>query len=154
MNLLIPYHRVLYKLTRKKETKKGKEHMMTTLIDTTILTAMNTIKTGTYHDVYDWIVYQWWFTNDNNVNNVITNVLNMIPDYTVMRMVMNSMVNKNLIKPTGSMAYGPDGKLHTVYKLTTVGYNQLMSMTSSYDFYSEDDEPYVKNKYNNVPLSI
>ena len=122
---------------------------MITPIYTTILNAMNTIKTGTYHDVYDWFVYQWLLDN-----NAITNILNIITDDTVMRMVMNSMVNKNLIKPTDSMAYGPDGKLHTVYKLTTVGYNQLMSTPDSYGFSYEYDDPYVKNEYNNVPLSI
>ena len=122
--------------------------MMITPIDTVVLTALNTIKTGTYHDVYNWIVYQWF-------NNALTNIHNIIPDNTVMMMIiMNSLENKNLIEHTDNMAYGPDGKLHTMYQLTAYGYNQLMSMTDSYDFYSDDSDPYVKAKYNNVQVQI
>lgn len=121
--------------------------MMITSIDTVVLTALNTIKTGTYYDVYNWIVYQWF-------NNALTNIHNIIPDNTVMIMIMSSLENKNLIEHTDSMAYGPDGKLHAVYQLTTTGYNQLINMTDSYDFYSDDSDPYVKAAYDNVPVSI
>lgn len=121
--------------------------MIITPIDTVVLTALNTIKTGTYYDVYNWIVYQWF-------NNALTNIHNIIHDNTVMMMIINSLENKNLIERTDSMAYGPDGKLHTVYQLTTVGYNQLMSMTDSYDFYSDDSDPYVKAEYDNVPVDL
>ena len=129
---------------------------MITPIDTVVLTALNTIKTGTYHDVYDWIVYQWWFNNafTNIFNNAFTNIHNIIPDDTVMMMIMSRLENKNLIEHIDSMAYGPDGKLHTVYQLTTTGYNQLMSMTDSYDFYFDDSDPYVKVDYDNVPVDL
>lgn len=90
--------------------------MMITPIDAVVLTALNTIKNGTYYDVYNWIVYQWF-------NNALTNIHNIIHDDTVMMMIINSLESKNLIERTDSMAYGPDGKLHTVYKLTTVGYD-------------------------------
>lgn len=90
--------------------------MMITPIDTVVLTALNTIKTGTYYDVYNWIVYQWF-------NNALTNIHNIIHDNTVMMMIMNRLENKNLIERIDSMAYGPDGKLHTVYQLQSVGYD-------------------------------
>lgn len=90
--------------------------MMITPIDAVVLTALNTIKNGTYYDVSNWIVYQWF-------NNALTNIHNIIPDNTVMMMIINSLESKNLIERTDSMAYGPDGKLHTMYQLTTVGYD-------------------------------
>lgn len=121
--------------------------MMITSIDAVVLTALNTIKKGTYYDVSNWIVYQWF-------NNALTNIHNIIHDNTVMMMIMSSLENKNLIERIDSMDYGPDGKLHTVYQLTTTGYNQLMSMTDQYDFYSDDSDPYVKAEYDNVPVPI
>ena len=46
--------------------------MMITPIDAVVLTALNAIKNGTYYDVYNWIVYQWF-------NNALTNIHNNYP---------------------------------------------------------------------------